>query len=103
MVFACVPTVLVDFADADLDGGMIFRFYDAVRGAALAGDVTVHSNVSSTEIWMPANRTSIGRHVQVDEFATFILHLDLMAENKRCKDDWIYSDTETVVGGCGAS
>lgn len=40
LVLACVPTVLVNFADADLDGGMVLGFYDAVCGAAFARDVT---------------------------------------------------------------
>ena len=40
LIFTCVPTVLVDFADADLDGGMVLRFYDTVCSAAFAGDIT---------------------------------------------------------------
>ena len=81
LIFTCVPTVLVDFADADLDGGMVLRFYDTVCSAAFAGDITARLKCfSSIGIWM-----SIGRHVQIDEFATFILHFVLMTENMRCK------------------
>jgi hypothetical protein len=39
LVLACVSAVLVDFADADLDGGVVFGFDDAVGCAAFAGDV----------------------------------------------------------------
>ena len=39
LVFARVPTVLVNFADGDLHGCVVFGFDDAVGGAAFAGDV----------------------------------------------------------------
>ena len=39
LVLAGVAARLVDLADADLDGGMVFGFDDAVCGRALAGDV----------------------------------------------------------------
>jgi hypothetical protein len=39
LVLACISAVLVDFADADLYGGVVFSFDDAVRCAAFAGDV----------------------------------------------------------------
>jgi hypothetical protein len=41
LVLTGVAARLVDFADADLDGGVVFGFNDAVCGGALAGDVTV--------------------------------------------------------------
>ena len=41
LVLAGVAARLVDFADADLDGGVVFGFDDAVCGRALAGDVAV--------------------------------------------------------------
>jgi hypothetical protein len=41
LVLASVAARLVDFADADLDGGMVFGFDDAICGGALAGDVAV--------------------------------------------------------------
>lgn len=41
VIFSRVAAVLVDLADADLDGGVVFGFDDAVRCAAFAGDVTV--------------------------------------------------------------
>lgn len=39
MVLARVPAVLVDFANADLDGGVVLGLDDAVGRAALARDV----------------------------------------------------------------
>lgn len=41
LVLAGVAARLVDFADADLDGGVVFGFDDAVCGGAFAGDVAV--------------------------------------------------------------
>ena len=41
LVLAGVAARLVDFADADLDGGVVFGFDDAGCGGALAGDVAV--------------------------------------------------------------
>jgi len=39
LVLAGVAAVLVDLADADLDGGVVLGLDDAAGGAALAGDV----------------------------------------------------------------
>jgi ABC-type Fe3+-hydroxamate transport system substrate-binding protein len=39
LVLASVATVLVDLADADLDGGVILGLDDATGSVALAGDV----------------------------------------------------------------
>lgn len=39
LVFARVAPVLVDFADGDLHGGVVFGFDDAVGCGAFAGDV----------------------------------------------------------------
>ena len=39
LVFARVATVFIDFANGDLDGGVVFGFDDAVGCAAFAGDV----------------------------------------------------------------
>ena len=41
LVLAGVAACFVDFADADLHGGVVFGFDDAVGGAAFAGDVAV--------------------------------------------------------------
>jgi hypothetical protein len=41
LVLAGVVTRFVDFADADLHGGVVFGFDDAVCGGAFAGDVAV--------------------------------------------------------------
>ena len=43
MVLTGVAARLVDFADTDLDGGVVFSFDDAVCGGALSGDVAVVS------------------------------------------------------------
>jgi len=50
LVLARVSAVLIHFANADLDRGVVFGFDDAVGRAAFAGDV------------------------QVDDFALFVLH-----------------------------
>jgi hypothetical protein len=39
LVLASVPAVLADLADGDLDRGVVLGLDDAVRRAALAGDV----------------------------------------------------------------
>jgi hypothetical protein len=41
LVLAGVAAHLVDFADADLDRGMVFGFDDAIGGRTLAGDVAI--------------------------------------------------------------
>ena len=41
LVLAGVSSILVHFAEADLHGGVVFGFDDAVGCAALAGDVAV--------------------------------------------------------------
>ena len=41
LVLTGIAARLVDFADADLDGGVVFGFDDAVCGGALARDVAV--------------------------------------------------------------
>ena len=47
LVLAGVAAVLVDLADAELDGGVVFGPDDAAGGAALAGDVDCDDNVAS--------------------------------------------------------
>jgi hypothetical protein len=44
VVLAGVAAVLVDFGDAELHGGVVLGFDDAVGGGAFAGDVTVFDN-----------------------------------------------------------
>jgi hypothetical protein len=41
LVLPGVAACLIDFADANLDRGVVFRFDDAVRGGAFARDVAV--------------------------------------------------------------
>ena len=40
LVLACIPAVLVNFANADLHAGVVFGFDDSVCGGAFAGHVT---------------------------------------------------------------
>lgn len=44
LVLAGIAAVLVDFADRNLNGGVVLGFDDAAGGAALAGDVALQSD-----------------------------------------------------------
>ena len=46
LVLARVAAVLIDFADGDLNGGVVFSFDDAVGCAAFTGDVAGRMGVS---------------------------------------------------------
>jgi hypothetical protein len=52
---------------------VIFRFYDAVRGTALAGDIPARSNPALVAI-MPCHYHALGLNLQVNEIALVILH-----------------------------
>jgi len=43
---ACESTILINFPNGDLHGCVVLGFDDAVRGAALAGYVTVEIEIS---------------------------------------------------------
>jgi hypothetical protein len=98
LVVAGVAAVLVDLADADLNGSVILGLDDAAGGAALAGDVAItYSSVAIFEdvVGRPGSkceRWRVGlvgnKNVQVDDVTAFVLHGDL------CSD-------EAWSGGCG--
>lgn len=52
LVLAGVAARLVDFADTDLDRGVVFGFDDAVCGGALAGDVAVVREGAGVSLWV---------------------------------------------------
>lgn len=64
--------VLVNLGDRDLNRGVVLGLDDAVRGAALARDVTVNVRVSPPSAGCRAIRREV--FLQVDDLALVVLH-----------------------------
>jgi hypothetical protein len=80
LALTCESTILINFANGDLDGCMILGLDNAVGGTALAGDVTSKIiGISSNSYYSrgtssPRCSRSEG-DVQVDKFTLVVFHI----------------------------